>query len=194
MTPPTRLQASFADLFAQSAAVLSRPSPETFELFERRGDTRQAFLYVGLAAVVSAVVAAIFAPFHEDVTVLGQLLTRLILIPLQFAVFTGLVYGLGRLLFRGTGSYAEVAYTFSLFYVPLSLLGTLLGIIPIVNWIVSLGVTLALIFFGYLAVQSSMNLRGAVQAGVTLLLSALLNGLLVSLLLAPLLLSPFVGR
>ncbi|WP_104991171.1 YIP1 family protein [Deinococcus sp. NW-56] len=194
MSAPTRIQATFADMFAQSAAVLARPSPTTFEHFERRGGVRQAFLYVGLAALASAMIAALFAPFHGDVTVPGQFFSRLLLIPLQFGIFTGAVYLLGRRLFGGTGRYEEVAYTFSLFYVPLSLLGTLLGIIPILGWLVSLLVTLALVVFGYLAVQSSMNLRDPVQAGATLLLSALLNGLLVSLLLAPLLLAPFVGR
>ncbi|MPY66272.1 YIP1 family protein [Deinococcus sp. SDU3-2] len=186
MSAPTRIQATFADMFAQSAAVLTRPSPRTFELFERRGGVRQAFLYVGLAALASALIAALFAPFHGDVTVLGQFFSRLLLIPLQFGIFTGAVYLLGRRLFGGTGRYEEVAYTFSLFYVPLSLLGTLLGIIPILGWLVSLLVTVALVAFGYLAVQSSMNLRDPVHAGVTLLLSAILNGLLVSLLLAPL--------
>jgi len=194
MTTPTRLQASFADMFAQSAAVLTRPSPATFELFERRGTLRQAFLYVLLAALASAVIAALFAPFHENVTAVGQFVTRLILIPLQFGVFTGAVYLIGRTLFKGTGSYGEVAYTFSLFFVPLSLLGTVLGIIPVLGWLVTLLVTLAMVFFGYLAVQSSVNLRDNVQAAVTLLLAAVINGLLVGQVLSPLVLAPFAGR
>lgn len=193
MTPPTRLQASFADMFAQSAAVLSRPSPATFELFERRGNLRQAFLYVLLAALASAVIAALFAPFHQNVTVLGQFFSRLVLIPVQFGVFTGAVYLIGKHLFRGSGSYAEVAYTFSLFFVPLSLLGTLLGIIPILGWLVTLVITLAMVFFGYLAVQSSVNLRDSVQAAVTLLLAAVVNALLVGQLLSPLVIAPFAG-
>ncbi|WP_027459845.1 YIP1 family protein [Deinococcus murrayi] len=194
MSAPTRIQATLQDMFAQSTAVLSRPSSQTFELFERRGGVQQAFVYVGLAALVSALIAALFAPFHEGVTVLGQFLSRLLLIPVQFGVFTGAVYLLGRQFFRGTGRYEEVAYTFSLFYVPLSILGTLLGIIPILGWLVSLLVTVALVAFGYLAVQSSMNLRDPVSAGLTLLLAALLNGVLVGLVVAPLLLSPLGGR
>ena len=157
----------------QSTAVISRPSPETFERFERRGGLNQALLYVVVAALVSAVIAALFAPFHREVTVLGQFFGRLISIPVQFFAFTGLVYFVGRSLFRGTGTYAEVAYTFALFYVPLSIIGTVIGIIPILGWLVGLVVTVAMIYFGYLAVQSSMNLRDPVSSAVTLVLSGL---------------------
>ncbi|TDE85864.1 DUF1282 domain-containing protein [Deinococcus sp. S9] len=189
MTNP--LQANLADMFGQSMAVLTRPSPATFELFERRGGTRQAFVYVLLAALVSAVIAALFAPFHQGVTVIGQFITRLILIPVQFGIFTGLVYLIGRSLFRGTGNYPEVAYTFALFYVPLSIVGTVLGIIPILGWIVGILIAALMIFFGYLAVQSSMNLRDTVSAAVTLVLSGVAYWVVGALLLA-LVLAPFV--
>ncbi|MEF2280223.1 YIP1 family protein [Deinococcus sp. YIM 134068] len=170
-TPPSPIQARLADMFSQSAAVLTRPAPQTFELFERRGGISQALTYVLLAALVSAVIAAIFAPFHEGTTVLGQLITRLILIPLQFMIFTGAVYLIGKYLFRGTGTYPEVAYSFALFFVPLSIIGSLLGIIPILGWIVGVLISAVMIFFGYLAVGSSMNLRDGVGAAVTLILA-----------------------
>jgi hypothetical protein len=180
---------SVAQMVPQSLAVLSRPSPATFELFERRGGVKQAFVYVLVAALASALIAALFAPFHREVTVLGQFLTRLILIPLQFGVFTGAVYLIGRSLFRGTGSYREVAYTFALFFMPLSILGTLLGIIPVLGWLVAILIPVAMVFFGYLAVQSSMNLREQVSAGVTLVLSGIaywaVGGLLTALIVAP---------
>lgn len=191
MTTPTRVQANLGDMFRQSLAVLTRPAPATFELFERRGGVGQAFTYVLLAALVSAVIAALFAPFHEGVTFLGQLVTRLLLIPLQFGIFTGAVYLIGRFLFRGTGTYPEVAYTFALFFVPLSILGTLLGIIPILGWLVGVVIAAVMIFFGYLAVQSSMNLRDGVSAAVTLVLSGVAYWV-VGAFLAELILAPFV--
>lgn len=191
MTTPTRLQASLTDMFGQSTAVLSRPSPATFELFERRGGLQQAFTYVLLAALVSAVIAALFAPFHGGVTVIGQFITRLILIPLQFAVFTGAVYLIGKYLFRGTGTYPEVAYSFALFFVPLSILGTVLGVIPILGVLVGILISAVMIFFGYLAVQSSMNLRDSVSGAVTLVLSGIAHWAVQAFLLA-LILRPFV--
>ena len=174
MTRTTEPTARVADMFAQSTAVLARPAPQTFERFERRGGVASALLYVMVAAAVSGMVGALFSVFHSDVTFWGQLVSRLIAIPLQFLVFTGAVYLIGRGLFRGTGTYPEVAYTFALFFVPLSIVGSLLGLIPVLGWLV-VGpiISLLLAFFGFLAVQSSMNLRDPVPAGVTLVLSAL---------------------
>ncbi|KQQ99382.1 YIP1 family protein [Deinococcus sp. Leaf326] len=165
--------AQIQDMFAQSTAVLVQPSPQTFERFERRGGLNQALLYVVLAALVSAVIAGFFGIFHSGVNPLTQFFSRLIGIPLQFFAFTGLVYFIGRSLFRGTGTFPEVAYSFALFYVPLSILGTLIGIIPILGWLAGLVIAVAMIYFGYLAAQSSMNLRDPVSSVVTLVLSGL---------------------
>ncbi|WP_102127908.1 YIP1 family protein [Deinococcus planocerae] len=189
MTAPSPIQAKITDMFSQSVTVLARPGPQTFELFERRGGISQAVIYVLLAAVVSALIAAIFAPFHAGTTFFGQLITRLVLIPLQFFIFTGAVYLIGKYVFRGTGTYPEVAYSFALFFVPLSIIGTLLGIIPILGFLVGLLISVAMIFYGFLAVGSSMNIHDAVKAGVTLILSGIaywaVGGFLLALILAP---------
>lgn len=164
---------NLGEMFRHSINVISRPSVQTFERYERSGTARQAYGYVALAALVSAVIAAIFAPFHQDVTFFGQLISRLILVPLSFAVFTGAVYLIGKNLFRGSGTYSEVAYTFALFFVPLSIVSSIIGIIPILGWLVSFLITLALIFFGWLAVQSSMNIRDSGSAIVALVISGI---------------------
>ncbi len=180
-------------MFAQSTAVLSQPSVATFEKFEWRGGVQSAYTYVLVAAVVSAIIAAIFAPFHREVTFFGQLISRLITIPISFAVFTGAVYYIGKALFKGTGTYAEVAYTFALFYVPLSILGTIIGIIPILGWLVGFLISLAMIYFGFLAVQSSMNIRTNGE-GIALLVLSGLAYFVVSLVLGGLFASLFLVR
>ncbi len=184
----TNPQATIGNMFAQSAAVLSRPSVATFERFETRGNTRDAYIYVLLAALVSAVIAAFFALFRSDISALGQFISRLIAVPLGFAIFTGLVYYIGRSLFRGTGTYSEVAYTFALFFVPISIVGTVIGVIPVLGWLVGVVLGLPNIYFGFLAVQSSMNIREQTGAVVTLVLSAvgylIVNGIIGSLLLS----------
>lgn len=180
MKSPVRsqLEARFTDMFAQSTAVLTQPSVNTFERFERRGGTQQAFTYVALAAVVSALIAAFFSFFHSDVTFFGQLISRLVIVPLQFLVYTGAVYLIGKNLFKGTGTYPEVAYTFALFFVPLSIVSTLIGVIPVLGWLVSFLIGLVMIYFGYLAVQSSMNIRDQAQAIGTMVLAWLASFLL----------------
>ncbi len=130
MTQPNP-QATIQDMFPQSVAVLSQPSVAAFERFERRGGTREAAIYVLLAALVSGLIAGFFAVFHSDVTVLGQFFSRLVQTILGFGIFTGLVYLVGRGIFKGTGTYPEVAYTFALFFVPISIVSTVIGVIPV---------------------------------------------------------------
>ncbi|WP_293912423.1 YIP1 family protein [Deinococcus sp.] len=152
------VSASIQNMFAQSTAVLAQPSVATFERFEKRGTTQQAYIYVLLAALVAGAVAAIFAPFH-GYSFIGQLLSGVLGTLIGFGVFTGAVYGIGKALFKGTGTYPEVAYTFALFFVPLSVLGTLLGIIPLLQYLFNLLIAVVMVYFGFLAVQSSMNVR-----------------------------------
>lgn len=168
-------EVSLQDMFAQSTAVITQPSVATFERYEKRGGIQSAFIYVMVAAVVSALIAALFSFFHSDVTFFGQLFSRLITVPVQFLIFTGAVYLIGGSLFKGTGTYAEVAYTFALFFVPLTIISTIIGIIPILGWLVSFVIGLVMIYFGYLAVQSSMNLREQVPAIATLVLAGIAN-------------------
>ncbi|WP_229839111.1 YIP1 family protein [Deinococcus piscis] len=175
MTLTDHIRRSVDDEMRQSLAVLTRPSVRTFELFERKGGVNEALMYVLLASIVSAVVAAFmaFMPWHADISPWAQFVNRLVGIPIQFGIFTGVVYWVGKQFFGGTGRYAEVAYTFALFFVPLSLLSSALGWIPVLGFFVSLLISLALIYYGYLAVQSSMNIRGGANPAITLLVAAL---------------------
>lgn len=177
MTLTDHIRRSVGDEVSQSLAVLTRPSVRTFELFERKGGVNEALMYVLLASIVSAVVAALmaFMPWHADISPWAQFVNRLVGIPIQFGIFTGAVYWVAKSLFGGTGRYAEVAYTFALFFVPLSLLSSALGWIPLLGLLVSLVISLALIYYGYLAVQSSMNIREGANPAITLLVAALVT-------------------
>ncbi|MCY1704045.1 YIP1 family protein [Deinococcus sp. SL84] len=177
MTLTDHIRRSVGDEMQQSLAVLTRPSVRTFELFERKGGVNEALMYVLLASIVSAAVAGLmaFIPWHADISPWVQFVNRLVGIPIQFAIFTGVVYWVGKQFFGGTGRYAEVAYTFALFFVPLSLLSSALGWIPVLGFFVSLLISLALIYYGYLAVQSSMNIRQGANPAITLLVAALVT-------------------
>lgn len=183
MTPPTA-EASVQTMFAQSSAVLSQPSSAIFERFERAGGTKSAFTYVLISALVSALIAALGSLFNDN-SFIGQFIGTLISVPLSFFVFTGAVYFIGKNLFKGTGTYPEVAYSFSLFYVPLSILATVIGIIPILGWAIAFLIGIAMIYFGYLAVRSSMNISDTGTSIATLVLSwiasAVVGGILISI-------------
>ena len=51
---------SVGDMLNQSMTVLTKPSVQSFELFERRGGQREALIYVVIAAVLVAVVGLAF--------------------------------------------------------------------------------------------------------------------------------------
>ena len=184
---------NLGQMVGQSLDVLTRPGVSTFERYERGGSVREAFLYVLVAAAVSAVIAAIFAPFHHNVTFFGQLITRLILIPLGFGVFTGAVYWIGKSLFGGSGSYAELAYTYALFFVPLSIVNSVLASLlgDVLGWLIQFLTAVALVYFGWLAVQSGMNVRNQGQAAIVLVISGVVYWLVQTLLTA-LIVAPFV--
>ncbi|ADV65695.1 YIP1 family protein [Deinococcus maricopensis] len=178
----------------QSLAVLSRPSVATFERFERSGGLREAYTYVLIAALVGAVISGFFGIFHQDVNPLVQFFSRLISVLIGFGVFTGAVHLIGRNFFRGTGTYPEVAYTYALFYVPLSIIGSVIGVIPILGWLALFLIAILNVFFGWLAVQSSMNIRDQVQAGITLLLSGVAYWMVSTILLTIVLSALFLNR
>lgn len=181
---------SFLEMLDQSRDIMLNPSVATFERHEQRGTLTNAAIYVGVAALISALIGAISG---GPAGFLTSLLSSLA----QFFVFTGMVYFLGKSMFGGTGNWDEVAYTFSLFTAPLILLGALVSLIivlfswiPVLNLLVGLaGLVVALlmlavqIYYAYLAVQSSMNIRTGSQAAITLVL-AFLATFLVSLVLS----------
>ncbi len=179
-------QSSLPEMVAQSRDVLANPSVTTFERYEQRGSMSNAAIYVGIAIVVAAFVTLMASllpgpPGPSIGIFIGSLLSGLT----QFFVFTGMVYLIGKNLYRGSGTWNEVAYTFALFTAPLIIIGAVLAFIfslfawiPLVNIIVGLatlliGLLLMLvqIYYGYLAIQSSMNLRDQSQALITLILS-----------------------
>lgn len=180
------VQSSLNEMVTQSRDVLVNPSVPTFDRYERRGTMSNAAVYIGIAAVISTVLGLIGAllPGLPNVSVggvLGSLLTALT----QFFVFTGMVYFLGKNMYGGSGTWDEVAYTFSLFIAPLIVVGAAIGLIvslfawiPIINLLIGfaaalIGILLLIvqIYYGYLAVQSSMNLRDQTQAIIVLVLS-----------------------
>ncbi len=169
---------SVSDMINSSIVVVTKPSVSTFEMYERRGNLTSALIYVGLGAIVTAILGAIASPAGIVGGILGGLISTI----LGFVIFTYAVFFIGKSQ-GGTGNYDEVAYTFSLFTVPLAVVGAVVGLIgrvlPLLGCLVGLPIGLALlaaqIYFGYLAVQSSMNLRDSGKAIITLVVAAILS-------------------
>ncbi len=172
MTEPTSVPIS--EMFQQSIQVLTKPSVATFEQFENKGTMRDALIYV---AIGSAIIG-LFGLSGGLLAALGGVIATV----LSFFVFVYMVHFLGTKQ-DGTGTIDQVAYTFALFYIPLQILTAIIGFVLVISLIGLLFIPLlplaalaASIFFGYLAVQSSMNMTDSTKIVITLLLSAIVSG------------------
>lgn len=174
---------SIPQMLEQSRSVLTSPSVATFERFEGRGTLADALIYVTAAAAITGVFGLADG--------LGGFLRNILGALAGFLIFTYLVHWIGQRR-GGTGSLDEVAYSFALFWAPLSvlfgvvtfvLLITVIGIVLIP--LVALAALAVNIFFAYLAVQSSMNLAEG-GATWTVLILAALGAFVVNLIVAAL--------
>lgn len=166
---------SLPEMFRQSVEVLTRPSVATFERYERAGGLSQALVYVSVVAVLAGLIGLLGG--------FAGLLQGLVGTIVGFVAFTFLIYYIGRSM-GGTGTLDEVAYTFSLFYVPISLVATILTIVLTITLIgillvplVALAALVAQVFFAYVAVKSSMNMNDNGRVWITLIVSAVATGI-----------------
>lgn len=173
-------QSSLPEMVAQSREIMQSPSVPAFERYERRGTMANAAIYVGIAALIAGVLGLFSGGFGG---LIGGALSALV----QFFVFTGMVYLLGKNMYNGSGTWDEVAYSFALFSAPLIVIGALVTLIvtlfawvPLLNALVGfaallVGLVLLVVqvYYAYLAIQASMNLRDQTKSLVVLGLSFL---------------------
>jgi hypothetical protein len=168
-------------MVSSSIVVLTKPSVATFEQYERRGSTRDALIYVGVAAIVAGLVGFVFNLLLAGVTAaIGGLLSGLLVTLVGFSAFAFVLYFVGRQQ-GGTGTQDEVFYTCALYTAPLLAITGIISAIPLLNCLllpVSLALGLYQLYLGYLASRSSMNLdqTKAIVAVIAALLAQLIVG------------------
>jgi Yip1-like protein len=145
----------FQTMLNSSMAVIQHPSVATFEEHEKN-DLQAATIYVAIGGLISGVFGAIAAALRQSNVGSGLIGSALGAI-IGFYIYLGLVYLLGRA-FGGTGNFGELAYDISLFSAPLTAVGSLLGIIPVLGGIAALVLAIYNIYLTYLGIQSGMNL------------------------------------
>ncbi|MGL4612161.1 MAG: YIP1 family protein [Trueperaceae bacterium] len=164
-------QATIADMMSQTRDVISKRDVATFEAHENKGGLQQALIYTAIAAAI----AGIFGLDDGLRGFVNGVLTTLI----GFLTFVYLVFWIGKQQ-GGTGTLNQVAYSFSLYWVPLSIV---FGIITFVLVITIVGVALlplvgilfliSNIYFAYLATKASMNLSNNSKIWLTLVLASI---------------------
>jgi hypothetical protein len=151
---------SISEMLNQSTTVLTKPSVQTFEQFERRGGMREAIVYIGVAAVLAGIAGLVFGLLGGIGGAIAGLVRGVLPPLISFFVFTYVLYFVGKQQ-GGTGTQDEVFYTCALYTAPLLAVTGVVGAIPLINCLfapVSLVLGLYQIYLGYLAARSSMNL------------------------------------
>ena len=142
-------------MFNSSMAILQRPSVATFEEHEKN-DLQGATIYVAIAGLIAGLLGAIGGAIRNT-GVGSALIGNLIGAIVGFYIYVGIVYLLGRA-FGGTGNFGELAYDISLFSAPLTVVSSLLALIPVLGGIAALVLFIYNIYLTYLGIQSGMNL------------------------------------
>ncbi|NCC32911.1 MAG: DUF1282 domain-containing protein [Chloroflexia bacterium] len=172
-----------------SVGVLSRPSVATFEEYEK-DNLGWALIYSVLAGVINAIISGIQATLFPPTVVspqdvdlsevppeLAQLLEgmstgaaaapniwasvigAIIFTPLVLLIAWGITFALGRA-FGGDGKFGELAYNMSLFGAPITVIGSVFGLIPFLGGIAAFALFIYNLYLTYLAIQAGMNLPG----------------------------------
>lgn len=180
---------SINEMISQSMTVLTKPSVQSFEQFEKRGGQREALIYVGVAAVIGAVLSAIFGLIGGGITgAIGGLIGGLVLPLLSFYVSAWLIYTVGKAQ-GGTGTQDEVFYSIALYLAPILAINGVIGsnvLFACLAFPVSLALGLYGIYLGYLAIRSSMNLEQnkAIITMVLAFIAQVVIGIIVASVLA----------
>lgn len=155
------------NMVSQSIQVITKPSVATFEQYENKGNLRDAIIYVGIFAVITG----LFGLGRGAGGFLGGVIATL----LGFLAFTYLIYYVGKSQ-GGTGTFDQVAYTFSLFWAPMAVIFGIIAFLLIITLIgifllplLGIAAIVVNIYFAYLAVQSSMNLKESGKIWITLI-------------------------
>ncbi len=151
---------SISEMLNQSTTVLTKPSVQTFEQYEKRGGTREAIVYIAVAAVLAGIAGLVFGLFGGITGAIVGLLGGLLRPLIGFFIFAYVLYWVGKQQ-GGTGTQDEVFYTCALYTAPLLAITGVVGAIPLISCLflpVSLVLGIYQIYLGYLAARSSMNL------------------------------------
>jgi hypothetical protein len=163
-------QMQLSRMARQSADVMLHPSVRTFNYYGARSSDSDALLFVAVAAVLVGLVVLILARSLDLIGMAFGVVSQLF----EFYIFAGVAYFVARQ-FRGIGSFTTVAYTFSLFYVPIMLLTWAIALTlallrigpPLLPLLIDGLGLLAQAFYAYLAVQAAMYIHRPRDAALT---------------------------
>ena len=178
-------QATLQDLFQSYMNALTKPNVSTYEMEIPKASWLRTWVGVIGVDIVSFLIGLIFAglAFAQVSSALAQLhaqgiyqydslvsffaggggvvtaVVGLIITPLRFFIGAGILWLAARM-FGGTNSnFMTHSYLLSLSYTPLRIIGTVIGIIPILGALVSFAAFLYQLYSAGLAMQASQRMQ-----------------------------------
>jgi hypothetical protein len=158
-------------MLAQSGDVLAHPQPRIFYNYSARGSDSDALTYVAIAAVLITVFELLIAGGGSAIGLVLSVINELF----GFYLFAGVIYFVAQQQ-NGRGTFQELAYTFSLFYVPIQvivaaltwlvLLTPLAGVLLPWFLVIRLAGFVAQAFYAQRAVKGVMGFRGNKEAWI----------------------------
>ncbi len=191
MATPLPLGTALQQLPGQYMKVTTRPGPQSFA--EEMGKAEWGIIWLQL--VIYAVIAGALsfldrqlnpitpADFNtpdgsalppDTVAHIQQVITytsgfgTFLGVVVGFFIFQGIGYGLAKL-FKGQGTFLAQCYTALLFQVPLGILGTVIGFIPILGIIGGLAINIYSLVLQVFSIMAVHRLSGGKATGVVLI-------------------------
>lgn len=178
-------------------SVLTKPK-ETFRLQAKKADYVEAVKHVGVAGVIQGILTGIFITLGLSavgglfgygslgaslggLSIIGLAISVPIMAAITLFIGSGIFYIIARLL-GGKGNYQTQTYLMAIYMAPLGLIG-ILAMIPFVGILVSLGVTIYMLYLLTLALKETHKFTTG-RAVLTWLLPLIVIMVLVMLLAA----------
>jgi hypothetical protein len=191
-TAPLPLGEAIKQLASQYVRVLTKPSAATFA--EEQGKAAWNIVWVqllGLGVIFGVLIFLFFQLFLPGIinsmnnsgspaagmlaaiegAALGFAIFEIIAIPLGFFIIAGIYYLIAKA-FGGQGTFLAQSYNTTLFYVPMTILGSLIGLIPFLGSLAGIAVLVYEIVLGVYMMMATHRLSGG-KATVVVLLPAI---------------------
>lgn len=163
-------------------ASVTRPAIQTYAAEVPRASQNNLIISVGIVTVLAAIFGLISGMEHN--AALPGFIFSLIATPVGFLIGVAAYY-LGARVMSGTGTFLQHAWVWSTIWAPITIVTSLLGIIPVLGGLVGLVVGLYSLYLYYLSIQAVHNISGtnAILAIVIGVVIAIVGGIIVGIIL-----------
>lgn len=186
---PRPLGQAIQELPRQYFKILTKPGAQTFAEEQGKADWGIIWLQLVFIGLVGTIIGIINAFLHlaatmyampgngsssailgtvYSLTTSGPSIFSLASIIAVFFIVVGIQYLLAKA-FGGNGDFKQQGYSYLLFYVPLALIGDVLGLVPILGLIVGLAAGIYQIVLNVFSIMAAQRLSGGKATGVVLI-------------------------